>query len=183
RMPYRARSSGLVPAGLAGAILSHPATAHAHEKWFIDASAYPTSWTTALRPPELIGVAVALALTAVAGLAWRALDRRNLIPGPETLGAGEESRTKFYALVPLILGVHVAVPLLALALQGDLFSPNNHLEGASVYWLGVVQIGVSLSILYGGLARLAAIALAALWLTGGARFGLHPSRESPPALG
>src|SRR5262245_48253035 len=143
---------GLV--GLVGGQLAHPVVAWAHEKWFVDAGPYPTVWTAALRLPGVVGVAIAIVLTIVAGLAWRALGRRNLIPGPEMFGTRDATRIKFYALVPLILGVHVAIPLLTLALRGDLFSPNNHLSGAWVYWLGVVQIGVCLSLLYGALTRL-----------------------------
>src|SRR5262245_16615263 len=93
-----------------------PLAAEAHEKWFIDASPHPTAWAAALHPPEVIGVCVAIVLTIVAGLVWRALGRHNLIPGPEILGSGDESRMKFYAVVPLILGVHVALPLIVLAL-------------------------------------------------------------------
>src|SRR5262245_24128690 len=134
-------------------------------------------------PPGIVGVAVAIVLTVVAGVAWHALDRRNLIPGPEALGAEESSLTKFYALVPLMLAVHVAVPLLALVLRGERFSPNNRLPGAWVYWMGVVQIGVCLSFVYGGLTQLAAIVLAALWVAGIGVLGLEAMLENLHYLG
>src|SRR5262245_1896055 len=133
-------------------------------------------------PPGIVGVAVAIVLTVVAGVAWHALDRRNLIPGPD-LGAEESSLTKFYALVPLMLAVHVAVPLLALVLRGERFSPNNRLPGAWVYWMGVVQIGVCLSFVYGGLTQLAAIVLAALWVAGIGVLGLEAMLENLHYLG
>src|SRR5262245_40237145 len=107
--------------GLVGSSVLCPFPAHAHEKWFVDASQHPASWTLALRFPEIAGVVVALMLTAIAGITWRALNARQLIPGPEVLGADEDSRMKFYGLVPLILGVHLAVPLFVLALRGDFF--------------------------------------------------------------
>ncbi len=173
----------LLLAGFAGGSLVCPAGAHAHEKWFVDAAAYPTSWAVALRFPEVIGIAVALILTAVAGIAWRALNARQLIPGAEIFGADDASRTKFYGLVPLVLGVHLAVPLLVLALRGDLFSPNNHFSGAAVYWLGVTEIGVALSVLYGGMARLAALALAAVWVIGVFEFGCEAMLENLHYLG
>jgi len=168
---------------LVGGGFVYPGAAGAHEKWFIDASSHPTSWGAALAPPGIASVTVALVLTVIAGVVWRALDRRNVIPGPEALGAEETSLTKFYAIVPLLLGVHVAIPLLVLGLRGELFSPNNQLPGAWVYWLGVVQIGVCLSFIYGGLTRLAAIALAAIWVTGIGVFGLEAMLENLHYLG
>lgn len=137
-----------------------PGTALAHEKWFYDAAPHRTHWEEAFRFPNVLGVSAAVALTVVAGLVWRALRRRDLIPGPEMLGATEGNRVRFYALVPLILGVHVGLPLFVLAVRGELFSPNNQLPGAWMYWLGVVEIGVGLSLIYGALARLAGAALA-----------------------
>jgi uncharacterized membrane protein YphA (DoxX/SURF4 family) len=169
--------------GLASGMLACAGMAHAHEKWFLDPAPYPTSWEMAVRFPAIVGVGVAVAVTALAGLVWRARRGRDLLPGPDALGAGEAERTRFYALVPCILGIHVALPLLALGIRGDLFSPNNHLPGVWMYWLGVVQIGVCLSLLYGGLARLAGAALGALWGMGIGVFGWVPMLENLHYLG
>jgi uncharacterized membrane protein YphA (DoxX/SURF4 family) len=75
------------------------------------------------------------------------------------------------------------VPLFVLAIKGQLFSPNNQLHGPLVYWLGVVQIGVALSLLYGALTRLAAVSLAALWFVGIGVCGLEPMLENAHYLG
>jgi uncharacterized membrane protein YphA (DoxX/SURF4 family) len=168
---------------VAAGMLLGPNSAHAHEKWFFDAGPYQTRWDKALQFPGLAGVIAALAVTTLAGLAWRARRGRDLIPGPQLLGATEAGRAQFYALVPLLLGIHIAVPLLILALRGELFSPNNRLAGAWIYWLGVVQIGISLSFLYGGLTRLAGVALGVLWLRGIGVFGLEPMLENLHYLG
>src|SRR5262245_57463720 len=101
--------------------------------------------------PGILAVGAGVALTVVAASAWRRWGRRDLIPGPKAFGATEAGRAQFYAIVPLILGIHVSVPLFVLALQGQMFSPNNHLHGPWIYWLGVAQIGVALALLYGAL--------------------------------
>jgi hypothetical protein len=126
---------------LVGILIACPNTARAHEKWFYDATPYQARWERAFQFPGILGVGAAVTLTALAGLAWRARRGRDLIPGPEALGATESGRAQFFAVVPLILGIHVGLPLLVLAIKGEVFSPNNHLHGAGIYWLGVVQIG------------------------------------------
>ena len=155
----------------------------AHEKWFHDARPYPTSWVEAVRFPGIIGVVLALA--AVAGLAilWRFRGGRDLIPGPQVLGATTEGRERFYALVPLILGIHAGLPLIVLGIRGELFSPNNQIPGAWLYWVGVAQIGIGLCFLYGGLTRLAGAALGVLWLAGAVLFGLEAMLENVHYLG
>src|SRR5207247_8853007 len=48
--------------------------------------------------------------------------------------------------------------------KGELFSPNNHPPGAWLYVLGVAEIGVGLTFLYGGLARVGAVFLWIIWV-------------------
>jgi uncharacterized membrane protein YphA (DoxX/SURF4 family) len=160
-----------------------PGIAQAHEKWFYDATPDQTHWHEAFEFPTIFYVTAALALTGLAACVWRLREYRDLIPGPKALGATESGRARFFAIVPLILGIHVAVPLLVLGIQGQLFSPNNHLHGPVLYWLGVVQIGVALSLLYGAFTRLAALALAALWFIGIGVFGLEAMLENAHYLG
>ena len=100
-----------------------------------------------------MGVLLALAVTIVLAVVWRGTGGRALLPGPQAFGATPDGRARFYALVPLILGIHVGVPLIVLGITGQLFSPNNPLSGPWLYGLGVMQIGIGLSVLYGGLAR------------------------------
>ena len=170
-------------AAIGGMSLLWPAPLLAHEKWFHDARPYPTAWIEAIRFPGIVGVVLALA--AIAGLAfvWRARGARDLIPGPQILGATPDGRERFYALVPLILGIHIGLPLIVLGIRGELFSPNNQIPGAWLYWMGVAEIGIGLCFLYGGLARLAGASLALLWLAGAGLFGLEAMLENAHALG
>lgn len=165
------------------ALLAFPYAAHAHEKWFADATAHPTRWEQLFRFPQIVGVAAALIVTAILALVWRTSKGRTLLPGPEDFGATPEGRARFYALVPLILGIHVGIPLIVLGITGQLFSPNNPLTGPWLYVLGVVQIGIGLSLLYGGLARAGGAALCLLWLVGTIVVGLEPMLENAHYLG
>jgi uncharacterized membrane protein YphA (DoxX/SURF4 family) len=159
-------------------LIAVPGIADAHEKWFFDASGYPTRWVEVLRFPTPIFIGLTIAATVVAWIWWRARDGRDLIPGPEILGATDAGKTRFYGLVPLILGIQLGVPMLVLGIRGDLFSPNNQLTGVWLYWLGVTQIGVALSLLYGALSRVSAVMLGALWLVGIGVVGLEPMLEN-----
>jgi uncharacterized membrane protein YphA (DoxX/SURF4 family) len=169
---------------LAGTVLPFfPGTALAHEKWFYDASLHPTTWDAVLRSRTLLAIGTALALTAGAWFLWRARGRRDFIPGPAALGADDGGRAAFYSLVPLILGIHLALPLIVLGISGTLFSPNNPLSGASLHWVGLAEIGLSLCFLYGGLTRFAGLGLALVWLAGVAVAGLEPMMENFHYLG
>ncbi len=184
RVTPRRASLGAAACLVAGAVVfAFPPAAPAHEKWFFEGQPPPTRWADAFQSPSIYGVAAAIVLTAAAWLAWRRRGGRDLIPGPESLGATDKGRARFYALVPFILGVHLGLPLLILGVRGQLFSPNNQLPGGSVYILGVVQIGIGLSFLYGGLTRLAALALAATWVAGVGLVGLEPMLENVHVLG
>lgn len=140
-------------------------TALAHEKWFIEGP-YQARFGQALSPPALWFVVGALLFVVAAFLFWRSRGRQGLLPGPELFGANAAGRGRLYALAPLILGVHIAVPLLIAGVSGNLFAPSVPLEGAWRYLLGLTQTGIALSFFYGGLARPAAVALALLWLLG-----------------
>jgi hypothetical protein len=166
-----------------GAVLVCPAAVRAHEKWFHDATSFPTDWGAVIRFPAILAEAVALATTALIWLWWRARRGRDLIPGPEVLGATDAGRARFYALVPLIVGIHIALPLIVLGIKGVLFSPNNALSEHWLYWLGTAQIGVGLCFLYGGMTRLGAIVLGAVWLLGVGVVGLESMLENLHVLG
>jgi uncharacterized membrane protein YphA (DoxX/SURF4 family) len=159
------------------------AEARAHEKWFHDAAPHPTQWSLVYKYPTILGVGIAVGVTGLAALWWRVRRKRDLIPGPELLGATADGMKKFYALAPLILGIHVGLPLIVFGVKGVLFSPNNVLTGAWVYWLGVSEIGLGLSFLYGGFTRLAGTGLSILWLLSIAVVGLEPMLENLHYLG
>jgi hypothetical protein len=77
-----------VAAGLGVAVV-WPDAVRAHEKWFVDATLYPTDWGAVVRFPRILAVAVALAATLLVWMWWRTRQGHDLIPGPEVLGATE----------------------------------------------------------------------------------------------
>jgi uncharacterized membrane protein YphA (DoxX/SURF4 family) len=157
--------------------------AAAHEKWFHETASYNLRWDLFFRPLPLALFGAVLLVTLVAGLWARARGGRGFVPGPEDLGATDERRSALYGLIPAIIGIHVAVPLLVSGVQGELFTPNNKLPGIWIYALGLAQTGVALAIFYGALTRVAAVALAVLWLAGVFLVGLEQMLDSAMYLG
>ncbi|MEX1039986.1 MAG: hypothetical protein WDZ51_05120 [Pirellulaceae bacterium] len=161
--------------------LVYCATAVAHEKWFHQGQ--PTNWNEVLETRRLVAIGAVIVVTLLAVVMWHMRGKRDLLPGPETFGATPASRSRFYAWVPAILAVHIAVPLLVFGLEGKLFSPNNVLSSSTMYALGLMQITAALSLFYGGLTRVGAIILAAAWLRGVFVFGLEGMMENAHYLG
>lgn len=164
-------------------VLGAPQSASAHEKWFYKGPEKPLRWDLLFQPLPLTFLIGTLALAAVAAFAWRLRGHRDLVPGPEILGATEESRMLFYRWVPAILGLHLAVPLLIYGVQGQMFSPNLRLPSPWPYWLGLIQTGLALAFFYGGMTRPAAVILALLWFVGIGVLGLEPMLENIHYLG
>ncbi len=137
--------------------------AAAHEKWFIDAGRHPLRWDLFFRPLPLGLTAIVLALTVVAAIIWRARHARSFLPGPAAFGATFRGTSILYGLLPLIIGIHFAVPLLVDGTHTQLFSPNERLSGAPSFIIGLCETFIALSFFYGGLTRVSAVVLAALW--------------------
>jgi hypothetical protein len=177
------KQSGLLRAAWC-ALLFFAATTKvsAHEKWFHETEHYGLRWDLLFRPLPLAFVAAVLLVTFAAWVYWRRRGR-DFVPGPENFGATDERRSALYGLIPAILGVHVAVPLLVGGVQGQLFSPNNQLSGVPMYAIGLAQTGIALAIFYGALTRIAAVALGVLWLAGVFIVGLEPMLDSAMYLG
>jgi uncharacterized membrane protein YphA (DoxX/SURF4 family) len=154
----------------------------AHEKWFHDAQNYGLRMELLFRPAPLAFVGAVVLATVLAGLYWRKRGR-GFVPGPENFGTTDDRRSALYGLIPAILAIHVAVPLLVSGVQGELFTPNNKLPGVWMYAFGLAQTGIALAIFYGALTRVAAAALALLWLAGIFIIGLEPMLESSMYLG
>ena len=163
--------------------LAAASEASAHEKWFHPTENYALRWDLLLRPLPLGFIAAVLLVTFAAWVYWRKRGRRGFVPGPENFGTTDERRAALYGLIPAILGVHVAVPLLVGGVQGQLFSPNNQLSGVWMYAVGLAQTGIALAIFYGALTRIAAVALGVLWLAGIFLVGLEPMLDSTMYLG
>jgi hypothetical protein len=95
-----------------------------------------------------------------------------VVPGPISLGMPWENYVTLLTWVPLVIGVHMGVTLLVSGVSRQLFVPNlelpvNLLGGV----LGMVEIAIALSFIYGALARPAAAALALAWFVGMLVFG------------
>ena len=131
-------------------LLLLPGFSYAHETWFYPAEDFSTRWGSAFAPPNVHFVGGALLVTLVGWALWRWRGRRSLLPSPARFGASDERYSAVYGLIPTILGVHIAVPLLVSGVKAELFSPNNDLSGAWAYLLGLLQVGVALSFFYGG---------------------------------
>jgi uncharacterized membrane protein YphA (DoxX/SURF4 family) len=157
--------------------------AYAHEKWFVGEPGGGLRWDLLFRPLPLAIVGAVLLATLLGGMLWRARGRRGFLPGPEAFGATDERRSLLYGLVPLILGIHVAVPLLVNGVQVTLFSPDNEMPGAWANFLGLAEAGIALALFYGGSTRVAAAALSLLWLSGIFLVGLEPMLENVLYLG
>ncbi len=156
--------------------------AAAHEKWFHETENYGLRWDLFFRPLPLAFVGAILLITLAAGLWWRKRGK-GFVPGPENFGTTDDRRSALYGLIPAILGIHVAVPLLVSGVSGELFTPNNKLPGFWMYVFGLAQTGIALAIFYGGLTRIAAAALAVLWFAGVFLLGLEPMLENSVYLG
>jgi uncharacterized membrane protein YphA (DoxX/SURF4 family) len=158
-------------------------TALAHEKWFHQGAWEPANWRNLLQFPTAALIAGVVVITILAAIVRRRLARPNVFPGPVALGADAAGITRFYSWAPLILAIHVAVPLLVYGIQGHLFVPYLNLEAVWQYWLGLIQVGAAIALLYGGLTRLASIAIVAGWLIGIGVFGLEPMLENSHYVG
>jgi len=143
-----------------------------HERWFIEDWKFPVQWEAVLTPTTWIPLGAALGITALAVLIWKRRGRRDYVPGPLQLGMKWENYQDLLSWMPLVIGVHTAVTLLVSGIGLRLLVPNLTLpENFLGALLGFVEIAVALSLIYGALTRLGAVALAVVWLAGAVVFG------------
>ena len=143
-----------------------------HERWFLDESKFPVQFDTWNTPQSFIPIGIAVAITAAATITYRARGRHNVVPGPIQLGMPWENYIKLLTWVPLVIGLHLGVTLLVSGVSRQLFIPNlvlplNLLGGV----LGMIEIAIALSLIYGALARPAAAVLVLIWLIGAIVYG------------
>jgi len=155
-----------------------------HERWFTDEARFPVRFDNWLTPHSLIPIAIAVCITAIAMLLWKRRKNRNIVPGPLELGMPSSNYESLLSWMPLVIGVHMGVTLLVSGLSMQLFIPNlvmpvNLLGGV----LGLAEIAIALSFIYGALARIAAAALGVLWLAGVIVFGPIRLLEHTEILG
>lgn len=142
-----------------------------HERWFVSRQ-HPVDFSQLFTAQTAVPLAIAIAATGVAALAWRARQRREIIPGPLQLGMDWENYQRLLSWMPLLFGVHTAVPLLVAGVQLQLFVPNlalpyNFFGGL----VALTEIVIALTFLYGAATRIGAGLLALVWLVGAIWFG------------
>jgi len=143
-----------------------------HERWFLDDRLYPVQFEQAVSPATWFALGIALATTIVAVLVWRMIGRRELVPGPIALGMTWENYQRLMSWMPLVIGIHAGAALLVSGVSARLFAPNLQLPWHIVGGLlGLAEIAVGLSFLYGALTRVGAVVLALTWLGGAFLFG------------
>ena len=147
-----------------------------HDRW-------PLHWEMLFQPLPIFFLICPFVLTGIFWVIWKKQDKTDFIWGPKALGATDKSLKQFYGWVPLILGVHVAIPLIVNGVQGRLFVSQHHLSGLLSNWVGLVEIFIALSLFYGGLTRLAALFMGILWFLGIDFIGFQSSLESIQYLG
>jgi hypothetical protein len=155
-----------------------------HERWFTNEAKFPVQFDRWASPDSLVPIAVAVGIVAVATILWRLRGRRSLVPGPLALGMPWENYVRLLSWMPLVIGVHMGVTLLVSGVSRQLFVPNlelpvNLLGGV----LGMVEIAIALSFIYGALARPAAGALGVTWIIGMFVFGPLRLIEHTEVLG
>jgi hypothetical protein len=144
---------------------------HLHERWFVSRD-HPVDVSQLFTMQTAVPVAIALAATGVALIAWRARGRREVIPGPLQLGMEWENYQRLLSWMPLVIGLHAAAPLLVAGVQLQLFVPNlalpyNFFGGL----IALAEIVIALSFVYGAGTRVGAAVLALIWLVGAIWFG------------
>jgi uncharacterized membrane protein YphA (DoxX/SURF4 family) len=98
-----------------------PSLPLAHEKWFVDdPEAFDADWGFALEAPSL----VLIVGVAVAALVWHVVGGR--MPRPELPFL--EPLGRLAPWIPRLLGIHLGVSLLSLAVQDAYLAPNLSLE-------------------------------------------------------
>src|SRR5688572_7021925 len=142
-----------------------------HERWFVSRQ-HPVDFSQLFSAQTAVPLPISLAATGVALMVWRARGRREIVPGPLQLGMDWENYQRLLSWMPLVFGVHTAVPLLVAGVQLQLFVPNLALPYN--FFGGIValtEIVIALSFLYCGASRIGAVLLAVLLLVGAIWFG------------
>lgn len=150
-----------------------------HERWFIDSAAYPVRWEAFLEPRTVGITLLAVVIVAGLGLVYRKTGYAPVIPGPFGLGADERSLAILLGVIPALLSLHTAVPLVVNGINLHLFAPNLVLQEPGAAPMGslfsamaaVLEIGIGLALFYGTFTRASAALLVVLWLAGAWRFG------------
>lgn len=164
-------------------LVPSPEEADAHVKWFYDGARPELDPSAVIEPLRLLAIMSVVGVVGALALLQRSLAGGSLIPGPAAFGAGPRGRMAIYGAIPALLGAHLAVPLFVNGVTAHLFSVDNGLSSGWAYVLGLAQVGIALSLFYGGLTRAASVLLAAIWIVGVGVVGIEPMLENAIVLG
>jgi hypothetical protein len=142
-----------------------------HERWFVSQQ-HPVDFSRVLTAQTAVPLAIAVAATGLALLAWHKRRRREIVPGPLQLGIEWENYQRLLSWMPLVIGLHTAVPLLVAGVQLRLFVPNlalpyNFFGGT----IALAEIVIALCFVYGAATRIGAVFLGLIWFIGAIWFG------------
>jgi len=160
----------LLPTLILVAVLILPSTAHAHEKWFVNDSAYPLRFDLFFSLPVLVSFVIAAVSLALLLLIRRAV-RDPFFPNPPWLQPVNSS-------VLAVLGIQTAISLVYMAVQGWLLAPTLAvpLDVIGIALLGL-QLFVSFTLITGWLTRLGGVLLVGMVLISTVYFPLSRVAE------
>ncbi|MGQ0815252.1 MAG: DoxX protein [Gemmatimonadota bacterium] len=154
-----------------------------HERWFVEPR-YPVQWEQALSREFWLSVGIAAGVTALATVVWRVRRGQDIVPGPLELGMERENYQRLMSWLPLVIGLHTAVPLLVAGAERYVLVPNMALSWHFVGGvIALFEIVIALAFVYGALTRPAAVMLALVWLAGVFIFGVLQPLEQAIFLG
>jgi uncharacterized membrane protein YphA (DoxX/SURF4 family) len=155
-----------------------------HVRWFTETGAFPVQFDVASVASTWLPLGIAFGATAVAVLLSRLRNDRTLLPGPLELGIESHDYQRLLSWMPLVIGLHAAIPLLVAGTERYLLVPNMPLSWSLAGGLiGLAQIAVALSFLYGFMTRAASVLLALVWAAGILLFGPFQPLEQALFLG
>jgi len=143
----------------------------------------PLRWDLFFQPSPIFSVFITLVLTALIGSFWFKRDEKDFLPSPTSLGTSDQNLKQFCSWVPVILGLHLAIPLLVNGTTGRLFYSTNEMPEIWANWMGLAEIMIALSLFYGALTRPAGMLIAFLWVLGIDSIGLGAMISSIQYLG
>ncbi len=156
--------TGVVALGLA--LL--PGLASAHEKWFADHTTDPIDSKYIFSLQTLLAIGAAGLAVLLVRLIEPWMKRKFPILGQSLPATFSDDRLQLiYDWIPLIMAIHVAVPLIVNGITLHLFAPNlalpsNILGG----FIALAQVVVALGFIYGALTRYVAVVLVVLFFSG-----------------
>ncbi len=148
-----------------------PATALAHEKWFVDPSTYPLQFARLWSVPTLLALLAAGAAVGTLLVLRRIVGGDNLFPRMGFL-------RRFDPAAPVVIAIQTAITLIFTAVNLQLLAPNLHMPAdVAGYALAAAQVFVAFSFISGALTRTGAGTLLLLVLLVGALYGLESLLE------